>query len=132
MKANELRIGNLVGYGALHTGIGRDAKHFYTVKELGETVMFFNESNVGEYYKDVEPIPLTEEWLVKFGFEGDSLTGLYVKYKLLHFEIWHDCKNNTFLVDNIKNKKIFLTAIHQLQNLYFALTNEELPYETTR
>ena len=79
MKANELRIGNLV----------------YT---KGEDIVIVNEINNdginGEFdlcwasyffeNESIQPIPLTEEWLVKFGFNVYNKPGgytVYIKYK---------------------------------------------------
>lgn len=63
----------------------------------------------------IKPIPITEEWLLKFGFtkpkdsEGYLLNGL----------VFYD----GFLSSNQKEK---LKYVHQLQNLYHALTGSEL------
>jgi hypothetical protein len=64
----------------------------------------------------IKPIPLTEEWLLKFGFDGWDLG----KYTLIR-------TNGNFFITGHKGpiaQNIFF--VHQLQNLYFALTNEEL------
>ena len=80
------------------------------------------------------PIPLTEEWLVKFGFEISGVTGKKGKYI-----VWlYDNKEYCFLIHNEKDSldnndlRVFSTPlanikhVHQLQNLYHALTGEEL------
>lgn len=127
MTANELRIGNVVGHGALHTGIGRDGRDYYTINELREDVMFFNESNTGEYYNDVQPIPLTEDWLLEFGFEKlNRDVPAFEKGNLIVewlFKMW----TGMLYFDAYNSIQIIETKyVHQLQNLYFALTNEEL------
>ena len=82
---------------------------------------------LSERPEKAKPIPLTEEWLIKFGFEMvqmDSNSGkyeVYSKYKLTY---------NTFHGWWLFNKRLDRTPVkyvHQLQNLYFALTGEELP-----
>jgi len=103
MKANELRIGNLVL-------LTKD--DFKTTKEYrldGIDIYKLDESEC----IDIKPIPLTEEWKEKI-------------------------KDNKFLfIDSqgfviFKNEYIYSFVfedypfIHQFQNLYFALTNEEL------
>jgi hypothetical protein len=107
MKASELRIGNWV------------KSPLYGVEY---EIEFIYESPT---IKEIEPIPLTEEWLLKFRFEK-----YYEYYVNSHLEI-----------SEMKSKKgydayctdmdfsIFMTEVkyvHQLQNLYFALTGEEL------
>lgn len=90
-------------------------------------VVFFcngNEYGMGEYFKDLNPIPLTEEWLLKFGLTKTNGGNF-------------SC-NDICVYDNLENINISLENgdisvelrcpkyIHQLQNLYFALTGEEL------
>ena len=62
-----------------------------------------------------EPLPLTEEWLIKFGFQnyGDMTIG------------------NAYISLSINSDGFYfiltkLEYVHQLQNLYFALTGKEL------
>lgn len=71
-----------------------------------------------------EPIPLTEDWLLKFGFVF-KLTGNEVYDQIWEFDqfkIWqHDegfCHSFHHGGD--------LDYVHQIQTLYFALTGEEL------
>ena len=75
----------------------------------------------------LKPIPITEDWLKRLGFEN------YGHIYTLHF------KNGFALNYNTSLKSWFLSIhsttttaisdfkyVHQLQNLYFALTGEEL------
>ncbi len=66
-----------------------------------------------------EPIPLTREWILNFGFqEKYSEKRIYFRIKGMLIEVKNGSK---FYYNNIH-----LKHVHQLQNLYFALTNEEL------
>ncbi len=100
MEAKELRIGNWVTENGrlihIHDGFGID--HAY----------------------NFEPIPLTEDWLLKFGFELKNW-GIKVWY-LKGFEI-----DQNFYLKGI-DWGVRFKYVHQLQNLYFALTNEELEF----
>lgn len=89
-----------------------------------------------------EPIPLTEEWLVKFGFEkvvyDTDETGYGTDYELdikgvgcisysddfscALFSSKESSKNELGFLPNWDNCK----HVHSLQNLYFALIGEEL------
>lgn len=77
---------------------------------------------------DIKPIPLTEEILLKCGFEITRQTehpnNIWTVYgEECKFELEHI--TSFYLYDN----KCFGTKVqylHQLQNLYFALTNTEL------
>lgn len=74
-----------------------------------------------ETYK---PIPLTEDWLLKFGFEKE-----YGAFKIQGFKCWitkYTSESNVFCLNS---GNVFLTSfkyVHELQNLYFYLTQREL------
>lgn len=106
MEARELRIGN---YAYKYNN-----PKVYTI-ENGIDI------NGAGFY---QPIPLTGEWLVKFGFkggvkeQGDQLIQVY--------------GNGFFYLfgnDSVTSGQCFTGEckyVHQLQNLYFALTGQEL------
>ena len=108
MEAEELRIGNLVY-------IGKEVN----ILELVDFVDIF-ENNTIQHFK---PIPITEEWLLKFGIVKNN-DGIFI------------LRHNLILCSEMTYAKIFLNGfyhefkidgfVHELQNLYFALTKEEL------
>ncbi len=69
----------------------------------------------------VQPIPLTEEWLVKFGFKKQKRSEWFSK-KGFVVRIF----NNTLPVKIQGKHLVTLGYVHQLQNLYYALTGKEL------
>ena len=77
--------------------------------------------------KGIHPIPLTEEILLKCGFEKD-----YEGHFLLAFNgrlYYYDLENGFLLKDfKVKTKlnQFPFYNLHQLQNLIFILTNTEL------
>jgi hypothetical protein len=73
----------------------------------------------GAHYGLVDAIPLTEEWLLKFRFDDLGTYG----YGRGNF---HICLHGNEFYFPINNRKVFIKYVHQLQNLYFALTGEEL------
>lgn len=119
MKASELRIGNLVYYHDEH--LQPDNKVIkVSVDDL--KILFHNEK-----YHHYEPITLTEEWLVRFGFKNGG-------YDLL---FWNkEGKKGVFSINGYNdigfgvryNNEIDVDIeyVYQLQNLYFAITGEEL------
>ena len=135
MEAKDLRIGNYVG-----AILNEDSQNFFTVIETGETmkcyeglstvdVIYCERYNTGFWNIDYfEPIPLTEEWLLKFGFEEDSCN----YYKIIENQeavLYIDKLDMTFAYGypyECSGGDLKLKHVHQLQNLYFALTNKEL------
>lgn len=139
MKATELRVGNLVK--AKHTN-GNPNK-WVVIQIKPEHIVTCSDNP-----KWFKPIPLTENIIEKIGFElydyediGEPLEGQendfiilsykkhknkYVYYtldgvspRLYQFIICRETDNNSFVLAEIN-------YLHQLQNLYFALTGEEL------
>lgn len=106
MKANELRIGNFVNL--ISDGHENEPDTFqWGIDDY-------------EFYSDrmsfIKPIPLTEEWLLKLGFgkDGESPKRIKLDCDFGVVEIW------------VNGRNPLVKYVHQLQNLYFALTGEEL------
>lgn len=119
INPRELRIGNLVQI------IGSETD--------------YNEFD-GDFYDDqINPIPLTEEWVIKLGFKKQEYHLDWMEMPYRHSVIkafglntnWAHGKMIGYNVcvkgigwTNVQFNK--LEFVHQLQNLYFALTGEEL------
>lgn len=138
MKASELRIGNLVGVSWNNI--------FSTVIEITTDDVKLKDGFAT--YNQLQPIPLTEEWLLKFGFKKypdcrdtfqqqyyDSFQFEIDRFTIISFSIVQgfphlvDCNYNRRYRSEENKKEHLIKYVHQLQNLYFALTNEELTYE---
>lgn len=130
IKASELRIGNLLSYKG----------EPILIKMISPNTIYFNEGQ--QSINAVDPLLISEEWLMRFGFErttegrvnrwafdignkhiaphGDN------KYELSSFAI--DGKSAFFCDYTVNNywaaKKCHY--VHQMQNLHFAITGEEL------
>lgn len=136
MKATELRIGNWIEYNSFELG------GFYQVEQIcedsegfdGYYIKFRNgsfatsleeEEDEDEDDKIIQPIPLTEEWLLKFGFELDIEDDGYQKGK---YKVSVSDEGCLFFIyigyypEEIAEFKY----VHQLQNLYHALTGKEI------
>ena len=119
MEANELRIGNYIGsIGNIYEVILVDSKG--NVKGFdGGTSFNLDDS--------ITPIPLTEEWLLKFGY---VLYGKEATDSESPRDWYWIKKGFAISIDNITWKtsyiELILLSVHQLQNLYYALTGEEL------
>ena len=111
MKATELRIDNWVKWNYEESSDG----NAYPVEFGYELDDIKNNPNI------VKPIPLTEEWLVKFGFENNSMN--LDEEGFLHLDISFIGGVNVYINDM---EYPHINHVHQLQNLYFALTGQEL------
>ena len=123
MKSSELRIGNWVfddqndhcKVSLLYSekNDNYESGHY---SDDGYRVEYDDDRDEIYLSDNINPIPLTEEWLKRFGFGLCEHRG-YVKgefYIGLSFNFYSDMAS--FKVN----------SVHQLQNLYFALTGEEL------
>jgi len=112
---NELRIGSWV----------KDSK-----SRTDSQILMIGYNNVDHgqglvYFSEIEPIPLTSEWLERFGFEklpNPNFMAIGTSPKFSdYFSI--DLRGNYI---EFGYKLINIKHVHQLQNLYFALTSKEL------
>jgi hypothetical protein len=89
-----------------------------------------------EDFISFEPIPLTEEWLIKFGFdkrESSVCDAFYIGINPITKDWLFDIVWLKNMMDYsyegfpfYRNGHHKIQYVHQLQNLYFALTGEEL------
>ena len=117
MRAQDLRIGNWVQFRHTETPV---------LITLGDFVREYKE----EHLEDYEPIQLTEEWLVKFGFKKTYSELTYKEYDFKKFgvEINSDIMTVSYNYGNNVEWVNFthIKHVHILQNFYHALTGEEL------
>ena len=121
MKANELRLGNYIIFDGKITEVQK--------VDIGLILDGYHK----EYYK---PIPLTEEWLIKSGFkfyDGSELYGyLYYDKRITENLVLTISEKNGIYTwcfgdeDLITEDWLEIKHVHQLQNMWFALTGEEL------
>ena len=135
MRTADLRLGNFVGIKetALHADGCNHPEAVFEIEEIKKDVVQFKGYHANEYYKDLNPIPLTEQWLLDFGFKDEGGDD-YVVTKGEHTLLLTVEKDSirVYLISlygTYNSKYTFLKSIiyvHQLQNLYFALFQEEL------
>lgn len=119
MEAKDLRIGNLI----------QDVKHKSPWRIecfLGSSMATVDAGLVNFATDDLhdielnehEPIALNEKWLVRLGFIDGEKNGI----KLIRInEYYYVC-----FVNGSKSLSVDIKYVHQLQNLYYALTGVEL------
>lgn len=132
MKASSLRIGNIVS--ARHSS----AFNGEWCVEADDIASQEEANTYGREY--LKPILLTEEWLIKFGFQkfeeydfGISLNKVprfekgSVSIMLSDGKFWYATRQYDGGTSDPYGPVIEVVYVHRLQNLYFELENEELP-----
>lgn len=130
IKPNDLRIGNLYF---------RDNSIIKLTPELMSMLCDYISSS-GYIPEDFKAIELTEKWLEKLGLIKESIPKRIPGTKTepdLYEEnnVWHHWVRGLFNIEIQTNGEIWFEVyshykhvkyVHELQNLYYALTNEEL------
>jgi len=124
ITVKELRIGNIIEYKSKLisiNGIPGEQGVFYSANDL------YDYGERMAYLKDCSPIPLSEEILLKCGFSrffefsnADANYRISTMQRYLTIGLLHGR-----YIANIYHQ-VEIKYLHQLQNLYFALTGQEL------
>lgn len=125
MKANELRVGNWVRYCDNNYQIQQ------IIKRNGKYALIFENLYHGVWIDEVEKIELTEDVLLKCGFEliydGYYTRELYLiqdtRFDFLINKQNFELSELVYIGDTYYRNVRYL---HELQNLYYAITKEEL------
>ena len=111
IQAKELRIGNYIKY--------QDNLNF--IVELED----FSDLYLGEdYIEDYHPIPITQQRLIDLGFEDIGGHEYQIDHDLIVENEYTENGFWNFVYGNAYITRI--KSVHQLQNLYFAITGKEL------
>jgi hypothetical protein len=135
MRVSELRIGNLVNgiyadnYGHLKIDEKETICKVTTldISDLSDYPIYVESDEGIEHFDEFEGIPLTEEWLLKFGFDFYQNIGArkFMNFGNLIIET-NAHKDIPVYYTEQRELICIIKYVHQLQNLYFALTGEEL------
>jgi hypothetical protein len=116
MKANKLRIGNWVnqvGF-AVQDGYPKDHKKLHQIKEGKEI----------DFSSFMEPIKLTDDWLLKFGAKKhDVLTFYHDRFRL----DWKEAYGYWYVMD--LETLTYMTKVefvHEYQNFFHVMNGQEL------
>ncbi len=128
MKLTDLKIGNYI-----QTPNGIDEIRGLINRNCFKDVFLVKNSDIE--IEDVKPIPLTEKWLLKLGFDDSEhkkgYTGLeyrsnvildFVLTKPLVMGEWQ----KDYCFELIQHRFVEIKYIHELQNLYHVLKGKDL------
>ena len=128
IDVKELRIGNYV----LAEGLVDNEPSLYQIEMvgIGRCAVMNSRSSITLDWRYANPISITPEWLEKLGFIRSDKTYSYQTSDQFYIDwtmedgiclngIYDDIMSNGDKLEHIK-------YIHQLQNLYYALTGDEL------
>jgi len=132
MDVKELRIGNII---SVNDEVKKELEeesyliNIFEIKRLeddGDISVYNTIENLYENLgiHEINPIELNKEWLFKLGFENDFEYEFRKKGVVIKYE---DCLEIYEFIFN--DNCIEITNVHQLQNLYFALTGTELMWD---
>lgn len=141
IQPTELRIGNLIQliYQSKRPSLEERIVRVDRIDEIGVEILENGERVFGASYELLEPIPLTEEILLKCGFEKEPISysinidsfggGKRLSFSGDYLYITDSEKQNTIPTDIITlwnkdlRKEFYL---HELQNIFHAITGTEL------
>ena len=117
ITARDLRIGNYVNY-RIQDDLD-ERKDWLECSVIDANDLVILESGID---CDYQPIPLTEEWLLKFWFVKNLFDDVF---ELGEFSVRVDELDCVFAWNRF-NIDINLKNVHRLQNLYYIVTQTEL------
>ncbi len=135
MNVKELRIGNYLNHSELGIveiiAVGKDYIH-----------CVFNGETFYEGVRCFSPIPLTEEIILKAGFEGSDFDKKYNPNDEFNEQFYYKLKSGISYRDfecypskgwvvklGDYNDELVIEHLHQLQNIIFDLTGKEIEFK---
>lgn len=124
MKANELMLGNFLEYKCVNDSMLKRWK--FTGDWSEKRIDIYDMQEISEEGLDWEyrPITLTEEWLIRFGFEKKQGWNNFEFFTKDFVEIGIGEQFGKVVYFN--SIDVVVDYVHQIQNLFFSLTGKEL------
>jgi hypothetical protein len=125
LDSHEIRLGNTY---KIEMGDGICKSDLINLEDLSNLLDY----DLDDFYQAME---LDEVWLIKLGFEYDEHYNNYViKAKGYYNSVGYNDEDGDWYYNNDRSNAgcYYITSIqyvHQLENLYFALTGKELTYK---
>ena len=117
MEIGELRINNILNF-----QIRKTVKQGIITGLSKKRIVFDDSFSLNIKSENIQPIPLTSEWLEKLGFK--AIKSIYFLNK--DFNLLETGDGVFESLDVRHGVAVKLYYIHELQNLYYCLTKKEL------
>lgn len=136
IEAKSLRIGNLVEIHTSNTDLNNvttNKNHTFEVKTISSDMITIEDDNTEMAILNLgvlHPIPLTEEWLLKMGFDIVYSSNFRLKFDHSEhtrcgFDFSHTA-DKSMEGFRFYGHYIGIKYVHDLQNIFYSLTGEEL------
>ncbi|WP_333852461.1 hypothetical protein [Epilithonimonas sp.] len=124
MEATELRLNNLLIY-------GNEIVPIMGMENSNNNLIVKIDADTAIDYRNLKPIALTAEWFQKLGFKEVYRSSSRIRFDLPNYCRYDfDLNSNKILQGFLYfGNYIKCNYLHQLQNIYFTLTGEELKIE---
>lgn len=134
IKINSLSINNYVYYNNEHNEIGVITEIKTSINPNIDYIGLNNRVDIYYQLKHIKGIPISEEWLLKFLFKKSHHDWFYKSIICTsnYQNEFNIClRTGKITIDNGYNETsiININFIHELQNLYFYLTNQNLIFK---
>jgi hypothetical protein len=127
IQPKELRIGNWFDDVNNKSYMGPTRQQVESIDRYGVNKWQDMGSSGQVEFENMEPIPLTPEILEKCGFFRNEYEKFIFNHMSREISLFEDINNRIRL--RCDTHQVLIDHLHQLQNLYFALTGEELNYQ---
>lgn len=130
MKSKELRIGNFIRYRDEWECEVQSLGYRFATHNKDLTEVLYDIRCGSDDIAEYNPIPLTGEWLLKCGFirEWDEDASWYEHSGFPIIGELCTSSNEEYVFD-VDTDTLRIRFVHQLQNLYFTLSGEELVFK---
>ena len=134
MEIRELRLGNYVLYNGMICVVSSIIEPTPTKDRFNNkyVISLWNNGSFNATIDEIEPIVITEEILLKFGFEDQEFSDedgnkIYMlHHKKFYLTSDESCMFSEVFLPIYSNDCVSVKYVHQLQNLFYSLTGEEL------
>lgn len=118
-----MRVGNLIEW----------EDKVCSVNSLSKTRLSISYPGVTRYnvqFDEVKGIPISIRWLERLGFDNSNYKDIYENDRMGFMETDTGWQLYFLTETNLHEEQIYYKHVHEIQNVFYALTKQELRNET--